>query len=342
MPSVAVIIPFYQKTPGLLGRAVRSVAAQSVVGRADILVLIVDDHSPLPADPELEGVDLPAGVRVRVEKTPRNAGAAAARNLALDRLPETVTHVAFLDSDDVWVETHLEAALGCIDRGARFYFADHRRDEWDRSKFETIGLDPARHRVLSEAEGTYLFEGRPQHDILNRAMIQTSTCVMTRDAAVSTRFREGLTIGEDSLYWAQILDRYPGLAFRPQVDVRLGSGVNVSQAAEADLGKRMRILRDRMSGKRTHIAAFPHDAAVRRGARAMLRDIRRSYVRLMMRDAAGGPRHLLDLALAAQRRDRAFLISLPIVVGAMAGRKGVALLRRLGPGNRRSRPVSGA
>ena len=43
MPHVAVIIPFYQRQPGLLLRAVRSALSQS---GCTVDIIVIDDSSP--------------------------------------------------------------------------------------------------------------------------------------------------------------------------------------------------------------------------------------------------------------------------------------------------------
>src|SRR5471030_680109 len=50
-PQVAVVIPYYQKRPGILGKAVRSALAQQGAGPS--VVMVVDDASPVPARAEL-------------------------------------------------------------------------------------------------------------------------------------------------------------------------------------------------------------------------------------------------------------------------------------------------
>ena len=45
---IGIVIPYYQKLPGLLNRALRSVAAQE--GQHQLRVYVVDDGSPIPAE----------------------------------------------------------------------------------------------------------------------------------------------------------------------------------------------------------------------------------------------------------------------------------------------------
>ena len=120
MPSVTVVIPFYQRQTGILSRALDSVFGQSGVLPS---VIVVDDASPVPAEPEIVSRVPSEQARVTLVRQ-ANAGPGGARNTGLDRVPDDTTHVAFLDSDDVWHSGHLAAALEAMGRfEADCYFA---------------------------------------------------------------------------------------------------------------------------------------------------------------------------------------------------------------------------
>lgn len=106
MATFTVVIPFYQKEPGILARALRTVFAQSY---QDFDVIVVDDESPLPADGELASLDDLQRSRVTIIRQP-NAGPGGARNTGLDNVPASTRFVAFLDSDDLWMPDHLKNA----------------------------------------------------------------------------------------------------------------------------------------------------------------------------------------------------------------------------------------
>lgn len=90
-PSVSVIMPCYNAAP-FIADALRSILAQQYPG--DLEILVVDDGS---TD---ESVSVAAAFdRVKV-LAQQNAGAAAARNLALTQARGDV--IAFLDADDLW------------------------------------------------------------------------------------------------------------------------------------------------------------------------------------------------------------------------------------------------
>src|SRR4051812_39010298 len=108
---ISVIIPFYQRSHGLLTRTVQSVLNQTTTVPWHIIV--VDDGSPINAETEL--MPLRAALNGRLTLIHQaNAGAASARNRALDNVCPGTDIVAFLDSDDVWEEGHLDRAVASM------------------------------------------------------------------------------------------------------------------------------------------------------------------------------------------------------------------------------------
>src|SRR5438309_11974615 len=91
--KVAVIIPYYQEKAGILRRAVRSVLDQE--GSNSIEIVVVDDHSPVPAQQELAAFAAVIPERIRIINQP-NAGPAAARNRGLNAVGMDTEFVAFL------------------------------------------------------------------------------------------------------------------------------------------------------------------------------------------------------------------------------------------------------
>lgn len=107
MTKCTVIIPYYQREPGILRRALKSVFAQT---HPDFDVIVVDDSSPSPVELELDGLTLPERAVITVIKQP-NAGPGGARNMGLDHVPADSAYAAFLDSDDEWTPDHLKNAV---------------------------------------------------------------------------------------------------------------------------------------------------------------------------------------------------------------------------------------
>jgi glycosyltransferase involved in cell wall biosynthesis len=99
--SVSVIIPAYNPPLGFLVEALQSVAAQTVPIHE---ILLVDDGSATPVESALSWRH-PA---LRILRTV-NQGIGAARNHGIRH--STGDYVAFLDADDLWEPTKLEAQL---------------------------------------------------------------------------------------------------------------------------------------------------------------------------------------------------------------------------------------
>jgi teichuronic acid biosynthesis glycosyltransferase TuaG len=111
-PSVSVITPAHnaEKT---IEATIASVQAQTVT---DWELVVCDDAS---TDSTAERVAVAAGndPRIHLVRNPSNAGPAAARNLALTQARGL--NVAFLDSDDRYEPTYLEAMTARLDPAGR-------------------------------------------------------------------------------------------------------------------------------------------------------------------------------------------------------------------------------
>ena len=105
-PLVSVVMPAY-RCADTIGAAIESVLCQNV----DLELIIVDDCSP----EDLERAIAPwrQDPRVIYLKNEENRGAAASRNLAVDRARGE--YVAFLDSDDIWAPGKLEKQLKLLE-----------------------------------------------------------------------------------------------------------------------------------------------------------------------------------------------------------------------------------
>jgi cellulose synthase/poly-beta-1,6-N-acetylglucosamine synthase-like glycosyltransferase len=78
-PHVAVIIPYYQREPGILTRAVDSVLAQVLPHEVLLTILVIDDNSPHPAETDLAALWAPPRITIKTVYQ-ANAGPGAARN----------------------------------------------------------------------------------------------------------------------------------------------------------------------------------------------------------------------------------------------------------------------
>ena len=106
MPEVSVVIPLYNKAP-YIARALASVITQTCQG---FEVIVIDDGS---TDGGAEIVRRLDDTRIRVIRQ-ENRGVSAARNRGIESA--RTDFIAFLDADDEWTPTHLEALLRLRDR----------------------------------------------------------------------------------------------------------------------------------------------------------------------------------------------------------------------------------
>ena len=230
---IAVVIPYYQRQYGILRRSVLSAFAQRGVARP--YLIIVDDESPVPARSELKEL-LPMLEKDLVIIDRPNGGPAAARNTGLDAIPDFCELIAFLDSDDEWVPTHLRNACEAIEAGCDFYFSDHLDYSGDTTRFGRL-----------QAKGTFRVVDHPQiqHDstlhwfmgdfvdqLIHDFVVQTATVVMRRSLLGNHRFPISFRrAGEDHLFWMQIAASGAKVAFSDRVECTLGKGVNIYEGS---------------------------------------------------------------------------------------------------------------
>ncbi len=223
--SVAVVIPFFQRTPGLLARALESVFAQ--VDIDGVRIVVVDDASPLPAAEEVASLGTS---RFAVEViTQQNGGPASARNRALDALGSDVRYVAFLDSDDAWVEHHLAHAMTALSAGHDFFFTDLYQPGQRIGGFERGGrIRVDDHPSIDNDPLLHSYRGDMFDQIISGNVIGTSTVVYDFDRFRTQRFDEAFfSAGEDYLFWIACAKAGARFCFSSQIEVRYGYGVNV-------------------------------------------------------------------------------------------------------------------
>jgi succinoglycan biosynthesis protein ExoW len=220
---VTVIIPYYQEKPGILRGAVMSVILQENVG--DLEIIVVDDGSPAPARADLQGLDLPAHVTLKLIEQP-NRGPGAARNRALDDAQDTL-YIAFLDSDDRWTGKHLINARSVLDRGYDVYFADRWHSARNQSFFQTNGL-PKLTTLIQSDRALYRFLDRAT---LTGNALPTS-CVVYRSGHLGDlRFVEDTYVGEDRIFWRDLNRRTDKIAFSTEIEAISGHGIHICQTS---------------------------------------------------------------------------------------------------------------
>lgn len=226
----AVIVPCYQRSPGVIREALASVAAQEGLGAAPLHVYVVDDGSPVDPGEEAAAVDWPASCRVRLLRKP-NGGVSSARNWALERL-QGEEGIAFLDADDRWLPHHLASARHALESGFDLYAADMQTLSGQRHQalffrdalpLQRFGDEPWAHELTAElADFT-----------VASPLIPTPSLVVSRALLGESRFHEGLRLaGEDGLFKTALAVKRPRVMVSSRVDVVQGRGVNIFSQGE--------------------------------------------------------------------------------------------------------------
>lgn len=226
-PIIAVIIPFFQRETGILGRALASIANQNYPCDA-LYVIVVDDSSPIPAATELQACPPPPGLRIKVIQQ-ANAGPNEARNTGLQNLEPATQLVAYLDSDDEWIGEHLARAVSALASGFSAYFANlfHLGDtvnEFEKAK----RVHPAEHPMVGHDPSLRAYQGDMVHQIATANIIFIPSLVIDVVALGQARFpmahRHG---GGDYLYWMDLIHHGARFAFSTLPEVRCGQGINM-------------------------------------------------------------------------------------------------------------------
>jgi glycosyltransferase involved in cell wall biosynthesis len=176
-PLFSVVIPVYNRAD-VVGDAIRSVLAQSC---QDFEIVVVDDGSHDNPRPVVETFSDP---RIRFHAQV-NGGGGSARNAGIDLARGKF--VAFLDSDDVYLPTHLETMRKLLDGTTNT--VGYARMIVDRGNGNTF-LKPPRAIMPGEHMATYL--------LCERGFVPTITVVVEAAAAKRVRYSENLRAAEDT------------------------------------------------------------------------------------------------------------------------------------------------
>ncbi len=229
--KINVVIPYFQREPGILRRAVESVARQEVKNSCieAVEVVVVDDGSPCPGGPELSEVEWPDTMFLTYLRQP-NAGPGSARNRAIDASGD-VDAIAFLDSDDEWMPDHLARAGTAFEAGADVYASNwiplgDRNDAFQADVRRDLQLTPV--PTLAEA-GTLVLD--PLVSALTTPAFKLSGLVFNRSKFPGLRFRSDLrTASEDRLFIYEMMSKQPLVIVSRRVEVKAGGGVNIYES----------------------------------------------------------------------------------------------------------------
>jgi succinoglycan biosynthesis protein ExoW len=309
--KAVVVIPYFQRKPGILRRALDTVFAQRLDPGIEVDVLIVDDESPSPPELETEGLSRP-GFAIKIIKR-RNGGPARARNTGL-AAAAGADWIAFLDSDDLWREEHLATGIAALRHGAQFYCANNRY-EGDRTWFDGLDTTPAMlaaaetiapdvHRLTRDAAMGYLLEGCLAH---------TSTVIADAKTIRGLRFDEEQELaGEDYLFWIGAVDRSQHVAFSMALMAERGRGVDMYRSAldwnSPQCARRLYYALLLHKKIYSRFCRTPEQKATLRGKIDLLR---RGIAYLMVRNAARHPKTSLWIVGHLARNDGNGLVRLP-------------------------------
>jgi succinoglycan biosynthesis protein ExoW len=224
MACVAVIVPFFQVETGVLTRCLDCIFLQK---RDDLVVVVVDDESPLSPLGEVEC--RPRSERERIRIIPqKNGGPGSARNTGLSSLPADVRYIAFLDSDDVWTESHLRHAIEALDHGYDFYFSDYTWPSRSSTRLTQTRLTELARHLDDESKMFALDQVDFFEVILTRWPVHISATVISAEVLGMVRFDERLRLSsEDQMYFIQCALRSSKVCFRNEVTMRLDDGLNI-------------------------------------------------------------------------------------------------------------------
>ncbi|WP_026329847.1 glycosyltransferase family 2 protein [Thioalkalivibrio sp. ALE12] len=323
--KIAVVIPYFQRQPGLLRRCVQSVLDWRS-GLA-IHVVVVDDGSPLPADREI-GDLLGNGEVVIIRKD--NGGPGAARNTGLDHVPRDTPFVAFLDSDDQWIGPFPGDAVRALGRGFDLFIGDTQRTGISRTRFQwgdsrEGNLRPEDHVLIDAEHELYEFSGDFFDLLIRRSSIISANAMAYRlDRFPGNRFPEGLMQGEDRFFKLQLAQSIGRVAFSPHIYADEGEGVNIFDKSGWKTDGYLRLTSNYIALSRMVLDEIRLDASQRAFVRGQLADSRRAFVAAVLHQLRH--RKPLDWAQvrATLRRDpTGTVLFLPNVLRLVAGHLGV-------------------
>jgi succinoglycan biosynthesis protein ExoW len=232
MAKISVIIPFYQKQPGILRRALRSIFRQTM---QDFDIIVVDDASPCAIDADLEGLDAEQLARITVIHQ-KNAGPGGARNTGLNAIPADSQFAAFLDSDDEWTPDHLKNAWEIMTRhGADCYWAAiHGGDGFDYH-FSVARLQQTENTIVLQREPLVVEMPEMSRIMLKDwGFLHLSCMVIGRPLFATIRFdAEFRLAAEDVLFFCDCVLAAKRVVLCDEAGAQRGEGINIFHSIDS-------------------------------------------------------------------------------------------------------------
>lgn len=320
--KIGVVIPFYQRSAGILSRALTSIRNQNLPPDVELEVIVVDDQSPVAAAAEVSSFSNSEKIGWNVIRQ-SNAGPGVARNSGIEWLADKgVRYVAFLDSDDEWRSDHLSNAVTALEKGGDLYFSDHSRSGHYRSYFEEDANVYATLNGIKSSSadlvdgGTRFFSSSQMISAFVKSYLaQTSTVVLRCKALGQSRFDPELRhCGEDYMLWIELISKEVRVCISNEVEVFCGPGINLYHSSlDWDSENILNLLSSQIIfyGK---MVRLPLGSALQ-DAKTKLQEFRRLYAYLLLKrlvlrrlPAQTGLRHIL-------RRDPLLGLEAPLLIG---------------------------
>lgn len=228
MKTLSVVIPFFQRKPGVLGKTLQSLEAQTIPQGWQLRAVLIDDGSPLPARQEVFGYEL-TGPRTLHLVEQVNSGVGRNHGLKI-AIPKTDA-IAFLASDDIWPSDHVARAIAALDEGFVFYFTDNRRAGSHEAHVRSLHVPRTAELISEENKNSGIVE-LPIDKIVDLCLrefpYQASTVVYRKKIAPLLRFSTHLkSSGEDVLFFTELLARSSRVGFDLDSVVECGESVNI-------------------------------------------------------------------------------------------------------------------
>jgi succinoglycan biosynthesis protein ExoW len=267
-----------------LAAALRSAFSQTIASQ--IHVVVVDDESPVSAESEVALLtDIPAHVLAHQLTVIRqkNGGAGAARNTALDHVPEGTSVVAYLDSDDAWRPHHLAHAMVALDLGYDAYFCNFIGVGYpDQGHFERVGtMHPSDHPLLDAQHAIHALAcSALEHTVSDGGgLIGTPTVAYNFAKYPSLRFREEFYNGQDFFFWMDLSQLGARFAFSFDIGCDNGTGVNIYQASGWGSDKSLQRLRNELFVWTSVNKFYPLTAPLKVANKRTIRNLQQGVVR---------------------------------------------------------------
>ncbi|MEB3280997.1 MAG: glycosyltransferase family A protein [Lyngbya sp.] len=189
LPLLSAVIPTYNRAR-LICTSLTSVINQSY---KNLEIIVVDDGSTDNTKEVVESINDP---RINYIHCSSNQGGATARNIGIDAAKGE--YIAFLDSDDAWVPKKLEIQLNEILKHphpevivsyTQVFHSLSGISEKTYNNFDEKFIIPKQGKSDTETVSDYLF--------CKKGKTLTSTLMLKRSLASTTRFRDGLRKHQD-------------------------------------------------------------------------------------------------------------------------------------------------